>query len=88
MKNNFVKKIFTALLSACLVVPLMACGSSSGSSASGSSSDKTVNIIAWASMFTDSQVQAIKKATGITVNATPFNSLEELYTKLRRRRQL
>lgn len=66
-----------------LAVSLTACGGGEGSTETSSGSgDNTLDVIAWSSMFTDAQCQAIKEATGITVNVTPFNTLEELYTKL------
>lgn len=83
MKKNLIKRIASLTVCAALAVSLAACGSGSKSASSDSSSDSgTLDIIAWSSMFTDKQCQAIKKATGITLNVTPFNSLEELYTRL------
>ncbi len=77
MKKALKKLIALGIISA-MTVSLCACGSES----SDNSDDKTLNVIGWSSMFTDAQTQAIKEATGITINFTPFNSLEELYTKM------
>lgn len=78
------EKIAAMAMAAIMTVSVTACGSGtgSGSSTGSGSGDKTLDVIAWSSMFTDAQCQAIKEATGITLNVTPFNTLEELYTKL------
>lgn len=83
-RKNLFRKIAAIVVSAAMAVSVAACGGSSGSSTSSSTSsgDNTLDIITWSSIFTDEECQAIKKATGITVNVTPFNSLEELYTKM------
>lgn len=83
LKKCWKKVIATSLLLS-LSLSLTACGESGGTSATGAAADgsKELNVIAWSSMYTDAQCQAIEKATGIKLNVTPFNSLEELYTKL------
>lgn len=81
-KKMIWKKIAAMAMTAIMAVSLTACGSDAGSSTGSDSGDKTLDVIAWSSLFTDAQCQAIKKATGITLNVTPFNTLEELYTKL------
>lgn len=81
-KKMIWKKIAAMAMTAIMAVSLTACGSDAGSSTGSDSGDKTLDVIAWSSLFTDAQCQAIKEATGITLNVTPFNTLEELYTKL------
>lgn len=77
LKKNLRKVLALGLV---VVMTFSLCACDEGSS--DESDSKTLNVIGWSSMFTDAQVKAIKEATGITVNFTPFNSLEELYTKL------
>lgn len=82
-KRSLFKKIAAMAMAMILAVSLTACGGGEESTETSSGSgDNTLDVIAWSSMFTDAQCQAIKEATGITVNVTPFNTLEELYTKL------
>lgn len=80
--KRITQKWMAMLMSVVMLFALTACSSGSEGD-SGKSEDKTLNVIAWSSMFTDNQCQAIKEATGITVNFTPFNSLEELFTKVK-----
>lgn len=76
------KKLIAIFMTVAMLFALTACSDGKGSDAGGDG-DKTLNVIAWSSLFTDKECQAIKEATGITINFTPFNSLEELFTKVK-----
>lgn len=90
------KPIHAFLVTAILASVLGGCGSSStantteADSASGDTaavsdtaskdSDKTINLLAWEGIESDS-IQQLEKLTGYKINYTPFMSLEEMMTK-------
>ncbi len=73
-KRNLFKKIAAMAMAMILAVSLTACGGGEESTETSSGSgDNTLDVIAWSSMFTDAQCQAIKEATGITVYSSSPN---------------
>lgn len=60
-KKMIWKKIAAMAMTAIMAVSLTACGSDAGSSTGSDSGDKTLDVIAWSSLFTDAQCRQSKK---------------------------
>lgn len=93
-KRSNLKKGFSLALAAALGISLLAgCGSSSSSSSSDSSStaesdsssggDKEVNLLVWEGYAEQNVVDKFTDETGIKVNATYFNTSDDLAAKLK-----
>ncbi len=82
MKRRVLGKSMAAVLTATMVVPMLGgCGSGSDSSASGG--DKQVNLLVWEGYADSSFADKFEEETGIKVNATYFNTSDDLAAKLK-----
>lgn len=81
------KRLIVAVTAFSLAISMVGCGSSSQNSASGSSSksggDKVVNLLTWEGYADSSFADKFEKKTGIKVNATYFNTSDDLAAKLK-----
>lgn len=74
-------KALCLLLAGLMTVSLAACGG--GSSASGGSEQKTLNLYVWTEYVPDSVITKFEEETGIKVNVSTYSSNEDMLAKVK-----
>ena len=76
------KRILKGCMGLFLAFSVVLTGCSSSGSQQSAEDTFEINVIGWSVLLNDAQVQKIEENTGIKINYTGFNTLEEGYTKL------
>ena len=85
IKKGKLKKIMAIIMIGTMVtMSLVGCGSSTQSSANGSSSgSKELNVICWSEYLPDEVLKGFEEKYGVTVNLTTFTDPDEMLAKMK-----